>query len=181
MSSSSSASSDRSRSRSRLRDITPSPGPDLLRNLRILIQDHPTDPFDTPDIDLLSPMFRIVAFALQFGISMLETEDARIALTRVGRGVMTKWRSRDRRTTAYYQDPRMRGGFNPDDARAMRYAVDTFVEQLRIDPPNVFVSTRVDGDGMTERLSWLQYNSDFSAKWSVIFRLNKWVSLPYTT
>lgn len=127
----------------------------------------------------MSTKFRIVAFALQFGISMMETEDGRAALTRVGQGVMEKHRSRSRRSTPYYKDPRLRGGFNPSDTRAMRHAVDWFLEKLRNDPPNILVSTRVEGDGVTQRMDWHQRDPNFSAKWSVMFQLNKWVSLPY--
>ena len=95
---------------------------------------------------------------------MLETDDDRTALVRVTQEVMEGWRSQPRRSTAFYQDPGMRGGFDQDDAQAMCYAVGAFLEQIRIEPPKALVSTQIEGDGSTRRLSWRQYISDFSAK-----------------
>ncbi|KAK4205128.1 hypothetical protein QBC40DRAFT_261114 [Triangularia verruculosa] len=59
--------------------------------------------------------------------------------------------------------------------RSALITVDQFLESIRNDPPNVIVSTRVSGEGKTQRLNWNAYlgGDPYEAKSGVIFRLNK--------
>ena len=70
-----------------------------------------------------------------------------------------------------------RGNGDPTHDRAlMEDAVDDFLINIRTDPPNVIVSTRVTGEGAVQRLDWSNGENKFQVKWGAIYRLNKTVS-----
>lgn len=151
-----------------------------LERVRILIQDHETDPFEAPPLLSTSRTFRVAVFALNFGLCMLESPRGRAGLVAVGRDIANAWGRRDRRGMAFYRDRGVRGGVDDADSpEAMRRAVDRFLRLMRADPPNVVVSTRVPGDAMVERIGWFEGESQrYSAKEAAMFRLNHHVCRP---
>ncbi|KAK5653605.1 hypothetical protein OQA88_8634 [Cercophora sp. LCS_1] len=159
-----SGSRSNSRSRSRSRSVSAEVRTDILQNLRVVEQSSP-DPFEISLIRPQSRYFRIIAFAMHFGISMLESPDGRNAVVETGRDLWRFWGRRDKRNFVY------QGG-----SEGMRDAVDDFLARVRSNPPNVIVSNRVEGEGMTKRVAWADFlDSKFDAKWAALFRLNKTV------
>lgn len=61
----------------------------------------------------------------------------------------------------------------------MAASVDRYLTKIRADPPTVIVSDRIEGEGETIRLQWINVliEADYTAKMAVFFRLNKMVRL----
>lgn len=111
---------------------------------------------------------------MNFAISLLESTKGRSALLNTGITVWEAYTSRERRHMAF------RGNGDPTHDRAlMEDTVDDFLINIRTDPPNVIVSTRVSGEGLAQRLDWWDGENQFQVKWGVVYRLNKMVSGPF--
>lgn len=167
-----SGSRDRSRSRSR----TPSSSRreetrhevrrNVLPEVRVLDQSR-ADPFTTSLLTPQSRTFRLAVFVMHFAISMLESRSGRAALIHTAERVWSNWTRRQRRNTIY-----------SNERPPMEQLVDRFLENIREDPPNIIVSTRVRGEGLVERLAWADEREQYEVKWGALYRLNKTVSRP---
>lgn len=109
---------------------------------------------------------------MHFALSLLETPEARASLKQTGISICTAWGRRGSRGLAFKGDV----GTNP---ASMVEAVDDFLAKLRSSPPNIIVSTRVTGEGLTQRLPWLALvGENYDPKYAAVFRLNKTVRPP---
>jgi hypothetical protein len=165
-----SGSRDRSRSRtpssSRREETRREVRRDVLSEVRVLDQSG-TDPFTTSVLTPQSRTFRFAVFVMHFAISMLESRSGRAALMHTAERVWSNWTRRQRRNTLY------RNERPPVDE-----LVDRFLVNIREDPPNIIVSTRVRGEGLVERLAWADEREQYEVKWGALYRLNKTVSGP---
>lgn len=108
---------------------------------------------------------------MHFAISLLESTKGRSVLINTGSAVWRSYGSREKRHMAF------RGNGDPTHDRAlMEESVDDFLINIRTDPPNVIVSTRVEGEGIAQRLNWWNGENQFQVKRGTMYRLNKTVS-----
>lgn len=120
-----------------------------------------------------SQAFRVAVFAMDYGLSLLESRRGLAALIQTGTVSWKKVRLSERRDFAFkgdlYKDPSLMDGF-----------VRRFLSKCRANPPTVILSDRIPGEGLAIRMNWanaLGNNEEkFNAKWSVVFRLNLTVS-----
>ncbi|KAK4170840.1 hypothetical protein QBC36DRAFT_112223 [Triangularia setosa] len=137
-----------------------------LGNIRVVAQDAQS-PYTVVPLANTSRTFRFAVYCITFAINLLQSQKGRSALIGTGIEVWSSWNSRSRRGIRLQQDPRR----HPE---LMEQAVDQFLESIRNDPPNIIVSTRVRGEGKTQRLDWNDYlDGEYTAKYGAIFRLNK--------
>jgi len=108
---------------------------------------------------------------MHFAISLLESTKGRSVLIDTGISVWEGYGSRERRRMAFRGN-----GDRAHDRALMVDTVDDFLSNIRTDPPNVIVSTRVSGEGVAQRLDWWNGENKFQVKWGAIYRLNKTVS-----
>ena len=78
---------------------------------------------------------------------MLESSRGRQALVTVGTNSWVAFGRRQRKGIILQGDVAK----NP---RIMNQFVDAFINKCRADPPNVIVSSRLTGEGVTQRLAW---------------------------
>ncbi|KAK7429163.1 hypothetical protein QQZ08_004378 [Neonectria magnoliae] len=148
---------------------SPPTGPrlDVLENVRILEQSR-ENPYETPDIPPTSRTFRVAAFAFNLGLSMLECPRGRQALETTGTAVWRGSTVRERRDWIF------QGGVSE-----MPQFVARFLTLCRYDPPNIIVSDRLTGEGLTQRVDWLNEVdgglNGYTPKFAALFRLNKTV------
>ncbi|KAK4464057.1 hypothetical protein QBC42DRAFT_284808 [Cladorrhinum samala] len=136
----------------------------MLPQVRVLDQSG-DDPFDTPPFAAESPTFRFAVFVMHFAISLLESDSGRAALYETAHTIWDNW-GRARRTLIFRQDVNR-------DRGVLDRAVDRFLENIRADPPNILVSSRLQGEGLAQRQEWSEFREQFEVKWGTIFRLNK--------
>ncbi|KAK7413373.1 hypothetical protein QQX98_007750 [Neonectria punicea] len=142
---------------------------DVLEKVRILEQAR-ENPYDTPDIPPSSRTFRVAAFALNLGLSMLECPRGRQALEITGTEVWRGSTAREQRSFIFQ-----------GDVSGMPQFVDRFLTTCRYDPPNVIVSDRITGEGLAQRVGWPGEvgggggMDDYTPKLAAVFRLNKTV------
>lgn len=107
---------------------------------------------------------------MHFAISLLESSSGRDTLIETGIKVWNNWNLRMQRDQVFKGDVNR----HPE---LMEKAVDKFLGNIRADPPNIIVSTRVVGEGVVQRLNWSnpKVSKEFEVKWGVIYRLNKWI------
>ena len=141
---------------------------DILQGVRILDQSA-ENPRQVVVLSPTSRTFRIMAFALHCGLSLLETTEGTRALARVGRDVYNEIGRRARRNIFFQGDL----GRHP---QLMDEFASGFIARCRADPPNIIVSDRLYGEGLTQRLNWRAISDDYSAKWGALYRINKVVS-----
>lgn len=166
--------SARSSDRSRSHSGSPAPREDprrILQHFRVVTQDH-DDPADIRPLAATSRSFRFVALAMHFGLTMLETREGREALVETGTSIWKELGPRARRDILFRGDP-------VKDGQLMAASVDRYLTKIRADLPTVIVSDRIEGEGETIRLQWINVlrEADYTAKMAVFFRLNKTVRL----
>lgn len=132
-----------------------------------MIQDQ-TDPMTLQQVGSTSRYFRIAAFAMHLGLSMLEAHGAS-ALIATGTKIWHDVGRRGRKNWAFQGDLTK----TPD---AMGPYTSSYLRKLRASSPTIIISDRLVGDGATVRLAWGSSADVYNAKQAVLFQLNKSVS-----
>lgn len=141
---------------------------DILAQMRVFDQSH-VDPANIALMQPSSRTFRLTAFALHFGLSVLESPQGRSSLVATARDIWSTWSNRQRRGMHFQQ------GNTAMDATQMNRAVNEFLASVRENPPNIIISTRVTGEGLTQRVHWANRFNRYNAKFAALFRLNRTV------
>ncbi|KAK3984275.1 hypothetical protein QBC44DRAFT_375362 [Cladorrhinum sp. PSN332] len=164
----------------------------VLGRVRVLDQSA-ADPTDTIPLPSDSRRFRLAVFVFHFGLCMLETPEGTEALVDTGRSIWDTFDRREKRDLRYQQDFQQdasAGGSRGKGSKqkkttakqeeaeqeGMERAVSEFLGSLRANPPNIILSTRVCGEGMTRRMNWRDEDSKrkskYNAKKAASFNLN---------
>lgn len=134
-----------------------------LREIRVLIQDR----HEPDEVDMAGPdheYFRLAVFALNFALTLLNSAEGRRALEATCEAIFQAAGRRGRREMFF-------------QGTSARTAVVDFLDSIAANPPNIFVSTRVTGEGATFRVSF-EHELPYNAKRASTMRLSKRVSQP---
>lgn len=140
---------------------------DTLESLRVVIQDQP-DPMQVAHAPPTSRYFRLAAFVMHLGLSMLEAQGAR-ALTTTGTKIWHDVGRRGRKDWAF------RGDLTKAPGAMTAYTI-SFLKKCRASSPTIVITDRLVGDGVTQRLDWGKSADVYNAKQAVLFQINKSVS-----
>lgn len=140
---------------------------DTLESLRVVIQDQ-KDPMQVAYAPPTSRYFRLAAFAMHLGLSMLEAQNAK-ALTATGTKIWYDVGRRGRKGWAFQDDLTKTPG-------AMAAYTTSFLRKCRASSPTIVITDRLFGDGVTQRLAWGTNANIYNAKQAALFQINKSVS-----
>jgi hypothetical protein len=121
-------------------------------------------------------MFQVVAYGICLGLSILESPAGRQELRKTGQDVLGAVPSIARKEGPL----RLKG-----NAPLSSAVVDSFLADIRADFPNIVVSDRVHGEGLTLRKQWYLDATDepanepppvYQPKEAGVMFVDKWVS-----
>ncbi|KAK4222243.1 hypothetical protein QBC38DRAFT_460590 [Podospora fimiseda] len=135
-----------------------------LERVRVLEQIR-SDPYKLVSLKQDSRKYRVTIFAFYLGFKMLQSSAGLRALADVGEKVWGGWRKATKDETLLEGNPKQNPGL-------MRSWAKDFLAKIRENPPTIFISDRVDGEGLTNRLSWRGETDIYDAKIAVLYRLN---------
>lgn len=145
--------------------------PTFVGGLRIFEESDRMDAFppDKKVLDKDSVVFRAVVIVIDLGLNILETEQGKRGIAKVGINVIS-----NRKNFEHIYE---------DKAENMMWWVELFLARLRASFPGIILTSRIGGEGQTFRTNWAQGGvkmRQWDPKASGVMQLNKLVRFSTT-